>query len=365
MERCAYCGLPSLVGQAHRWEPNGVITLTNSPHNRVIFFECEAIDGIFRGIESLVGVPIEHIVIESRARETKRYIERIYPPEVMHVGDVIHDYGSEEWEKLKATIRAVGQNIIDIGRVYGYGYTRQSELWETGDPYPWRVQTTTDPYSIIFSAADNLGSIEVIEGREMWVRYQEIERNTYRIEVFPGEHPVELKERLKARRYPFKAGDIEYDPCPECGIPLEVSQRIWDPEGGVIKDQDTGRRMALFGPLSVDAIFDDLALELGEAIQETVIEAMRRYIRMAWAVEEWRRDAETFRRMIAVRGMGNLARFDGDRSHLTVTVENAAMHLPMVGAIQALVEMAYRVDRSTVEWEMAEDGDLTVTTWVR
>lgn len=364
MDRCAYCGLPSLIGREHRWEPNGVISLTMSPRNRIVFFECEVIDEVFRGIERLVGMPIEHIVIESRARETRRYVERIYPS-VARVGDVSFGPGSEEWERLKDIIRTAGQNIIDVGRLYGYGDTRQSELWESGDPYPWRTQVIRNPYSIIFTAADNLGSMEVIEGRDMWVRYREIDKDAYRVEVYPEQHPVELKERLKARRYPFKPGDIDYERCPECGVPLEVAQRNWDPENGVITDTDTGRRMALFGPLSVDSIFADLEMELGEAIPKTVIEAMRRYIRIAWSVEEWRRDAETFRRMIALRGMGNLVGFEGDRNHLTLTVENATLHLPMVGAIQALVEMAYRTDRSTVEWDLAEDGDLTVTTWVK
>ncbi len=364
MERCAYCGLPALIGQAHRWEPNGVIALANSPQNRLVFFECESIDNIFRGIEKLVGVPIEHIVIESRARETKRYVERIYPPEAK-VKETSRGPGSEEWERLKAAIRSTGQGIIDIGRIYGYGHTRQSDLWESGDPYPWRMQVVSKPYSLIFAAADNLGSIEVIEGREMWVRYREVGRETYHIEVYPGEHPLELKERLKAKRYPFKAGDIDFERCPDCGVPLEIAQRRWDPEEGVITDPETGRRMALFGPLSVDAIFRDLEEELGEALEETVIEAMRRYIRIAWAVEEWRRDAETFRRMIAVRGLGNLVDFEGDREHLTVRVENATFHLPMVGAVQALVEMAYRVDSSRVEWELSDDGDLTITTVVR
>jgi len=218
---------------------------------------------------------------------------------------------------------------------------------------------------VILASGDFLGSVEVSEGREMWVRYEEIGDDTYRIEVYPGKHPVELGERLRRRRYHFKPGNLYYDRCPECCVPLEIARYRWDLGSGVITNPDTGRRMALLGPLGIDAIFEDLEGELGEAIQETVIEAMRRYVRVAWAVDEWRRDAETFRHMIALRGMGNLVTFEGDRSRLTITLENSALHLPVVGAVQALVEMAYRVDRSRIEWELAEDGDLTVTTRVR
>jgi hypothetical protein len=59
--------------------------------------------------------------------------------------------------------------------------------------------------------------------------------------------------------------------------------------------------------------------------------------------------------------MGNLARFEGRRRDLTLKVENSALHLMMVGTVQALVEMAYRMDRSTVEWSLSEDGDLEIS----
>jgi len=361
MDRCGTCQAPLFVSQRLSWDPEGVISIVGSPHNRMVFFESECIDQIFRGIEDLIGSPIEHIVIESRARETRRYIEKIYPGEEVYYERVRDETLSQkEREEAKEHIRALTQSIIDIGKVYGYGDTRMSDLWERDYPYPWRVQVTRDPYSLLFTVADNLGSVEACEGRDMWAGYQEIGENTYRIEVYEGEHPVGLKERLQRKKYGLKPGDIGYARCSECGLPLEVSRHRWDLERGVILDPGTGRRRAFFGPLSVDAIFHDLEEELGEYIPEKVIEAMRRYCRVAWAGEEWRRDADTFREMIALRGLGNLTSFRGDREHLEVLVQNPALHLPLVGAIQALVELAYRAEGSNVDWELKEDGDLGV-----
>lgn len=365
MKRCASCGVPELIGKAHRWESNGVISLVLSPQNRMIFFESETIDKVFRGIEELIGVPIEHIIIESRSRETKRYVERIHPSETKLMGRNITDLSDEERRRLLVKIRETFQNIIDIGQVYGYGFRSLGEVWESGDHHPWRVTTIKEPYSVFFSAADSLGSAEVTEGIEMWVKYEETEKDTYRIEVFPAPHPLGLKERLKRKRYQFKPGDIAYENCPECGVPREISRFIWVPERGIILNPDNDRRMAFFGPLGVDSILDDLEAELGESIPATVVEAMRKYIREAWTVEEWMKDAVTFRKMIALHGLGNLTSFQRDRRHLTLVIENSTLHLPMVGAVQALVEMAYRAESSTVEWELAEDGDLTVTVKVK
>jgi hypothetical protein len=373
IEVCGRCGVPTMVSSGLNWEGNGVISLAASSRNRMVFFESETIDEIFMGIKELIGMPIEHIVIESRCRETRRYIERAFPPEVRKIIDStessleerMEKMTSEERETLYATMKVITQTIIDIARNYGYGDQRLGDLWESGADYPWRVQEISNPYSLLFISADNLGSVEAFEGASMQVKYEEIGADTYRIEVFPGEHPVGLEERLKRRRYEFKPGDIEYERCPECGIPLPVANRRWDLERGTITDLDVGRRMAVFGPFAVDSIFDDLETELGDEVPNTVIESTRRYIRTAWGVDDWNRDGLTFQQMIAVRGLGNLVRFEGDRDHLDMVIENPCLHLPMVGAVQALVELAYRAESSSVEWDLADDGDLSLTVRVR
>ncbi len=372
-ERCAQCGVPLMISRELNWESNGVISLKASPRNRMVFFESETIDRVFKNIEELIGIPIERIVIESRSRETRRYIERAFPPEIRSIidgsrsglGERMARMSPEERETLLATMKVITRSIIDIAKNYGYGEQMMSELWEKGADFPWREQRVRNPYSVLFFAADNLGSVEAFEGIEMQVRYEKIGEDAYRCEGFPGQHALELRERLKRRRYEFKPGDVHYDRCPRCGIPLAVASRRWDTEAGIITDQETGRRMAIFGPFSADAVFDDLESELGEAIPETVIEATRRYIRSAWNTENWNRDGFAFQQMIAVRGLGYLARFEGERHGLEMLIQNACLHLPMVGTVQALVEMAYQVEASTCEWELAEDGDLSITVKVK
>ncbi len=369
IEVCEVCGVPTMVSSGLKWESNGVISLAASSRNRMVFFESETIDRLFGGIEELIGIPIEHIVIESRSRETRRYIERAFPPEAKKVlegkGGGVEGEGMEvtpeERETLMATMKVITQSIIDIAKNYGYGDQSMGGEWEGGSGYPWRTQLIRNPYSLTFIAADNQGSVEALEQEEMRVRYERVAENTYRIEVYPGEHSLELEERLKRRRYDFKPGDIAYERCPQCGVPLAVASRRWDLHGGTITDEETGRRMAIFGPFSIDSICDDLEAELGDVIPATVVEATRRYIKSAWDFENWNRDGLTFQQMIAVRGMGDLVRFEGDRDHLDMTIENSCLHLPMIGTVQALVELAYRVESSTAEWDLSEDGDLELT----
>lgn len=359
---CGTCGVPVPVGAELRWENNGVIVSRTSPPNRWVLYESEDLDPLFHGIEELIGVPIENIIVESRRRESRRYMERLFPAAAKEAFRGYDDPRMTAEEKISklAAAREILENIYDIGRVFGYANIAASPAWKTDEAHPWRFGIVHDPYSVLFQVAESLGTCEAVEGIDMWVRYEERGEDGYLFEFFPSEHPVGLEGRFKARRYDLKPGDIAYDHCPECGVPEEISRYVWDLDKGKITDPETGRRMAVFGPHSLDAIFADLEEELGEDITRTVVEVQRRYVKSAWSRDKWLRGEEEFRRLTALRGMGYIASFDADRDHVAVRVHNTALPMFQVGIVQGLVEMAYGVDSSTCSWEFFDDGDMTV-----
>ncbi len=368
IEVCEVCGVPKMVSEGHRWESNGVISLAMSPRSRMVFYESGNIDDLFEGIGKLIGIPIEHIIIESRRRETRKYMEKIYKGGLRIAADEARGGmregklgDSAEELRILQLARELNLSINNIGRIYGYGDITLSERWEEGEEYPWRTQLVSNPYSLPLYAADMLGSVEAMEQGDLWVEWQKTGENTYRITAEPSGHPIELEERLQRQRYDFKPGDIQYERCPSCGLPQEVNRCVWDLEGGIITDPESGRRMSLFGPASLDAILGDLENELGEDLPEAVIAAQRRYVRESMKEYDWNQDAQSFRRMIAARGLGNLAAFEGGRDNLSVRIENSCLHLLMVGTTQAMVEMVYGVDSSTCGWRLAPDGDLDIT----
>jgi len=347
-----------MISSGQRWEDNGVISLAMSPTNRLVFYETGVIDGLFRGIEELIGKDIWHIVTESRRRDVKKYIERSFPDEIEATQQF--DYTSD----VRELVEMRRQNTLQVNTmalIFGYGEIKLSNLWERGEDYPWRTQVIVNPWSMYLYPAELLGAVEAFEQTDMKVEYRQIAENIYELNTYPDNHPVELKGRLKKKRYPFKPGEIRHERCPLCNVPADVGNCRWDLEHGIVFDPMTERRMALFGPWAVDSVLDDLMEELGESVQEIVIEALRRHLRSTMNEEMWKRDMVAFNRMSALRGLGNLVQFEGDRDYLTVTFENACMPLLMVGTVQGLFEMAMHKETSTYEWELADDGDLTVT----
>jgi hypothetical protein len=209
--------------------------------------------------------------------------------------------------------------------------------------------------------AEMMGSVEAFEGRDHWVRYEQLDEDTYEYTAYPSQHPVEFKEWLKRRRYDFKPGEIAYERCGRCGIPLEVTHLAWDLEEGTVHDPESGRRMALIGPYAMDAVLQDLESELGGSIPEAVVEAQRRYVRSRVEGGQWRRGGATFNRLTALRGLGNITWFEADERHLSVRIQNSCMPLLVLGMAQAIYESAMNKEGSTYAWKISEDGDFEFT----
>ncbi|MCJ7744892.1 MAG: hypothetical protein MUP40_01200, partial [Actinobacteria bacterium] len=82
LEICKTCGVPRIISALFNWGDNGVISTSYSPKARTVFYGSGNIDNIFRGVEELIGLPIEHIVMERKRRDTRSFMERIFPEQV-------------------------------------------------------------------------------------------------------------------------------------------------------------------------------------------------------------------------------------------------------------------------------------------
>ncbi len=347
LKTCGKCGVPRMVSKGQVWHNNGTITERKDPSHRMLLTESENIDALFRGIEEIIGLPIEKLVIESKRRVTREYLEKMVPVIVRKAIYLVKpDF--------------IAGRFTDIARAYGYGDVVLVEFRREFNDDDYVIMTVEEPYSVLFYRGDNLGGMEAATGRECSVDMKLIGDGKYNVDIRVASHPPELRERLKTRPNEYKKGDISFERCKSCGIPLDVAAYCWDLEAGTIITPRMGRRMALFGPFGLEAIFNDLEAELGETIPAAIIEAQRRYVR-ANLGPEWLKGPENFRRMCALRGMGNLTSFETDDRHITLTIENYCMDYMMAGTVQGLFEIAVGCDKSVPTIRHGDEHDLTVS----
>lgn len=368
LETCASCGVPLMISTVFEWGDGGVISIANSPKARMVFYESGNIDNVFRGVEELIGVPIEHFAMERKRRDTRKFMERMFPSEIERLKSIIGGARENRVSALEPGMRdelleignLANRQATTVGTVYGYGAIRFSGLWELWDAYPWRTQVIRNPYSVPFFAADMLATVEAFEQDDLQVGYEKLSEEIYLVTAVPGPHPFELQDRLKRRSHDLKPGDVQYERCDGCGVPSRVARCVWDLDEGTINDPQTGRRMALFDPAAMDTVFDDLEAELGGSVPEAIVEAQRRYAKQTMNMEGWKRSGYDFKGWAASRGLGNITAFKADGRHAELTLENPSMHLAMVGVAVALYELAWGADSSEHRWHRTDDGDLEI-----
>jgi len=327
----------------HEWLNSGVIVHKGDPGLRMAFAECENLDPLFDGIAQLIGVPIERIVIDAERKGTRDYFNPIIPQEVK---DMVR--------RRELSLDPIIDAMTLTTRINGLGRFELKDV-SLGE---FIILISCDAYSVPLTLADIAGGCEAVMGDEYSkVTYKELSPHVYEMTTMPSGFPADLEGRLERKEYHLREGDVELERCSTCGGPIEYSNFNWDLEIGTIRNAATGRRMAIIHPSVLDPIFEELEKELGETVPRVVVEAQRRFTRTGFHSVEEISDEGPFRDQLALRGMGSLREFRMDPRGLHLRLDNACMHLVVLGMVQGLFELAFD-KKSSVDWELSEEGDL-------
>lgn len=343
---CPVCGAPRRLVRELRWLSNGTIVQRKNPYHRMVFIECENIGATYRTIEDIIGSSIEHLLIEAKRRATLDFIDHILLA------------GVKTLVRLAGT-RFVARYITILAGMMGYGKIRLTDLRRIHGRDDYATFRIEEPYSLPLFCGDLAGTLNAIDRREAGISYTQVSPDVYEVTGRVSDHPLELKERLEAREYAYKPGDIQMERCPDCGGPGLLSEYRWDLDRGVIVGRTSGHRKAMIGPAALESIIDELEKELGDTITETVIEAQRRFVKTGFYSLEEASSLEGLRTHLAKRGLGNLREMDWRKDRLYLRLENACLHLLLVGLVKGLFELATGSD-AEVAWDVAADRDFVI-----
>jgi hypothetical protein len=348
IEVCPRCLVPTQFVTIHEWTGGGTIYQSGDPEHRMALIECDNIDPLFKEIETLIGVPIERMVIESKRRDAASYMNKVIPPDV-----------KEKVQSLEIDVAPLIEALNMIGFILGYGNSRLVRVEYVNSPDDYVIERIKEPYSIPFWCADLAGSSEAVTSREHDVNYKMIGEEEVEIKAWPSPRPVELTSRFQLKEYPYLEGDLELEKCPECGGPVGLSDYAWSPDRGIIQMKSTGRRVVMIGPSYLNAVFNELESELGEDIPRIVVEAQRIFTKQNVYSPNEVGEMQEFRKLLGLRGLGNLREFNMQGKSLNVTIMNAAIPLLLVGLMQGYFEDVTGLD-SHADWEVGEEGTLSI-----
>ncbi len=344
MISCTGCGVPKRFTKAHRWQDNGTILEKRSTAHRMVFMECDNIAGVFSRIEETLGLSIERLINESVGRLTYDYVNNIIPGIALRFFRL-------------TSLRPLASSVASLGRVIGLGDVELLSMRIKGDEGDYVKIGGRNLYYLPAYCGMVTGAMEALSGQECSMSYEETSPGYYEVTTHVSTHPIELRERFRWPEYASKPGDVPLERCGKCGGPRALSDYEW--KDGMILRKSDGRRMLIDGPAETDAIFTELEKELGEDIPNVVVAAQRDFTKDGLLSPDEIEDIETYRNVLAFRGLGNLREMHRDPGYLRLLIENPCMHLLLVGLAQGLFELSTG-GGSEVEWSLAEDGDLSI-----
>jgi len=348
LKACPECQVPDYITSEHLWLDNGDIVQKRNQAARLVFFESENIDPLFRNIQEIIGVPIEHMVINSVRRAVRIYVSLIVTEDT-----------KEAIRRKEMDPIPIALEMMKISKIMGCGGEEFVDYRYERDDDDYYIVTQHEPFSVPLVAGTTAGAVEAILGGDRGVTCEQISPEVYKMTITPSPHPEELKQRMQMDIYRHRAGDIELDRCAVCGGPQALAGYRWYLDRGICLNRTTRRRMVMMSPQVLDVIFSELREELGDAVDEAVVEAQRRFTRSGfYSIDDVGSEAD-FRTMLALRGLGNLKEIKIRKKGLQMRLENAALPLMIVGMMQGAFDALLGLE-STVEWELSDQNTLEI-----
>jgi hypothetical protein len=246
------------VAAKHTWKDNGVIE-TRPVALRGVWMERDLLQGVIDGIQESLGLPIDHLVIDAKRRDARLYVDNM-----LHglAGKVIRH----------RLIRKAAYSYM-IGQAASIGLARAKVLeYRAGEYLLGRAENV---YQESVFAGDVCGCFESVE-RVRAKAFRNSVGDTFilKIEAWP-DGPEE--ERLELERSPEADARVSFQRCGRCGLPREAADWRWEYDKGLVFDGSTGRRIVFIDTGGINAVFRELASELGEEIPRIIADKTRRF----------------------------------------------------------------------------------------
>jgi hypothetical protein len=346
IDNCPECQVPKAFSEIQAWLNNGDIVQSLNDKARIAFIESEHLDPLFKNIEEILGIPIEHLLINIASRANALAMSLMIPKAVR---DMVKS-GQLEVMPFIEGITILAQTCgLARYELLGFRYEQDED-----DYCHHRVY---NPYSLPMSAGNYVGSVmSVVEGQHA-VETKRLLPDVYEFKTHWDKYPLVLNEKMRLVEYHHSEGDLDLERCPSCGAPKSYTAYEWFPEKGLIRNRATKHRMVLVGPEVLDPMFRALISEIGPVMQNVIIEAECKVTRNSFSPIDITQDSADIRLELASKGFGNLKELSVGREKMSVFIDNACFHFVLAGMFQGAFERTFEVD-SDIEWELRENNKL-------
>jgi hypothetical protein len=198
-------------------------------------------------------------------------------------------------------------------------------------------------YSLPMGEGQAAGVFEgVLEKRAAVSREGDAARARFFLQATNGHREMErrIESEVEQAITIAEVGDREYDLCPRCGAPLELSREFdWNLDRALISELRTSERYIFDNTRGITAVVRLLIEELGDEIEFMLMEISRQYARDYYRALDETTSAEEELSRFPLRGWGLPSAVRKSNGHYELQVINP-FYLPIIsGKIWGMLEV--------------------------
>jgi hypothetical protein len=337
---CEVCGVPQGITRGNIWYADGTITGKYPPYIKGTFFDVDELNYLFRSLSEFLDYDISDIVASGKYHDAKEYMSAM-------IGKMKEASGG----KLPPDDELYSMMLYPIC-IWGIA------MVEFGERRPEKmVINVKDPYSAPLLCGDVAGVADAVTGREHTAAWEGDEREGV-ITVTPAQEYAETSERIDVGlQYDIEpdAEELACEHCEVCGAPAAVSELFWwERDWCRIEERASGRRYCFNNTQGITAVLGMLAEELGEDIEQKIVDISREYSRSLYEGRSESLDLADELGSFPYRGWGKVAEILALEDKRSLSVENPYNQILVAGRIWGMLEAAVG-DSLHIESRIGED----------
>jgi ribosomal protein S14 len=323
---CEDCGVPHGITRGNIWYADGTITGRHPPYIKGTFFDVDELNCLFRSLSEYLDYDISDIVASGKYHDAKEYMGAMIGK--MHEasgGKIPPD--EELYRMMLYPISIWGVAIVEFKSIRPEGMVIHVKY----------------PYSVPLLCGDVAGVADAVTGREhraVW----EGDGEEGIMTVTPDHGYAATSGRIdEGIGYGVEPGaeELACERCEACGAPRGVSELFaWDRERCRIEERSSGRRYCFNNTRGITAVLGMLVGELGEDIEEKMVDIAREYSRTLYGERAGGPRLEDELEGFPFRGWGKVVGVPaGDRGS-SFNVENPYNEVLVAGRVWGMLEAA-------------------------
>ena len=357
VKKCEKCGVPlglhTLPFAKFTWWDNGTYGIKGgkAPHYQ-FFNEVEDALAVIEGIGEKMGFPVERIFFGTMVQA------------VLDAFIHMFNWRYSFFLKLGFVRKKIASDYFcPFAKLDGYGIfevvnyrPKQGVIVKIRNPF--HSDMAVAMVGAYFKVVEKVPSVEIekeVVNGAILARVKASLKEFKFLEYFPYRQPKILP------------GNIKYERCSRCGVPLEFSNEFeWDLKKGSIRSKITGKRIIPMCRAGFYRVLDALREEIGEDISQVAMELEKEYRRKQLLSSNLKlkgreKDYMNLLRPFTWRGMGNPVRVEKQDRVLKVKIENPYNDFLSAGFVGGLYE-AIEKREARVQWTPSFESGYSLVT---